>query len=141
MALVLSETGNSIAICLNAVAVLFLVEVDNLAFSHGLDEDLRREAEEFGRILLTDTEARILDAIKRVCALGVPGVILGGVGESNPWIIVGVCAPLPCMVVALVQSTLERRTGGGDSPGDLPGGCSAGSCSTSCSSCCRWRRS
>ena len=109
MALVLSETGNSIAICLNAGAVLFLVEVDNLAFSHGLDEDLRREAEEFGRILLTDTEARILDAIKRVCALGVPGVILGGVGESNPWIIVGVCAPLPCMVVALVQSALEAK--------------------------------
>jgi hypothetical protein len=109
MALVVVETGNSIAICLNAVAILFLVEIDNLAFTHALDESLRIEAEQHGRILLTVNEARIVDAIKVVCVFSIPVAILYGVGSSDPWVIVGVCAPFPCMVVALVQSVLEAK--------------------------------
>ena len=33
-------------VCLNTVAVLFLLEVDNLAFLHGLGERTRMEAEQ-----------------------------------------------------------------------------------------------
>ena len=109
MGLVVVETGNSIAICLNAVAILFLVEIDNLAFTHALDESLRIEAEQHGRILLTVNEARIVDAIKAVCVFSIPVAILVGVRSSDPWVIVGVCAPFPCMVVALVQSVLEAK--------------------------------
>ena len=53
VSLVLYRGASALAICLNTVAVLFLVELDNLAFSHGLNEETRMEAEEFGRVSVT----------------------------------------------------------------------------------------
>ena len=44
--LVLNDGGNVKNVCLNTVAVLFLLEVDNMAFLHGLGERTRMEAEE-----------------------------------------------------------------------------------------------
>ena len=45
MKLVVNDGGRVRDICLNTVAVLFLLEVDNLAFLHGLSERVRMEAE------------------------------------------------------------------------------------------------
>ena len=47
--LVMHEGGRVKEVCLNTVAVLFLLEVDNLAFLHGLGERTRMEAEEHAR--------------------------------------------------------------------------------------------
>jgi len=46
MELVMHEGGRVKEVCLNTVAVLFLLEVDNLAYLHGLGERTRMEAEE-----------------------------------------------------------------------------------------------
>ena len=66
--------------------LLFLVELDNLAFSHGLNEETRMEAEEFGRVSVTDEDSRLVDVIKQVCMLMVPAVIVRAVGgKSENW--------------------------------------------------------
>ena len=74
--LVQNRGGNTLAISLNTVAVLFLVEIDNLAFSHGLDEKTRKEASEFGRVHVSAEDERLLDIIKLVCVLTIPAVML-----------------------------------------------------------------
>ena len=79
-----------------------LAELDNLAFSHGLREKMRVEAEEFGRISVTDDDSRLIDAVKLVCVLTIPAVLLGGValrGAEGASL-----SPLPSMVIVMVQS-------------------------------------
>ena len=104
--------GSALAICLNTVAVLFLVELDNLAFSHGLRENMRVEAEEFGRISVTDDDSRLIDVIKLVCMLTVPASIIGSVAlggdifASLPGAI-----SLPMQLVVMVQSVLRAPAG------------------------------
>ena len=111
--LVIYRGTNALAICLNTVAVLFLVELDNLAFSHGLRENMRVEAEEFGRISVTDDDSRLIDVIKLVCMLTVPAAILGGVaaGESGVEF-----ALLPVPLVVMVQSVLRAPAGKAGQP-------------------------
>lgn len=43
IALVQYRGGGAVDICLNAVATLFLVELDNLSFMFGLNEDVRMQ--------------------------------------------------------------------------------------------------
>ena len=90
------------------MAVLFLVELDNLAFSHGLREKMRVEAEEFGRISVTDDDSRLIDAIKLVCMLTVPAAILGGVPLGDYGVIFTF---LPVPLVVMVQSVLRAPAG------------------------------
>ena len=106
--LVVFRGGSALAICLNTVAVLFLVELDNLAFSHGLREKMRVEAEEFGRISVTDDDSRLIDVIKLVCMLTVPAAILGGVAAADYGFIFAV---LPVPLVVMVQSVLRAPAG------------------------------
>ena len=76
MSLVLSDGGRVRDVCLNTVAVLFLLEVDNLAFLHGLNERVRMEAEEnAGARQVTDDELRTMDAVKIVCVVTIPSVV------------------------------------------------------------------
>ena len=77
--LVVYRGGSALAVCLNTVAVLFLLEIDNLAFAHGLSEKTRRRAEARGRVPLTAADERLVDAVKLICALAIPAVILGSV--------------------------------------------------------------
>ena len=109
IALVVFRGGSALAICLNTVAVLFLVELDNLAFSHGLREKMRVEAEEFGRISVTDDDSRLIDVIKLVCMLTVPASILGGVAVGEYY--GAVFAVLPVPLVVMVQSVLRAPAG------------------------------
>ena len=102
IALVHFRGASTLAICLNSVAVLFLAELDNLAFSHGLNEKARMEAEEFGRVSVTGEDSRLIDAVKLVCVLTIPAVLLGGValrGAEGASL-----SPLPSMVIVMVQS-------------------------------------
>ena len=44
------------------------------------------EAEEFGRVSVTDEDSRLVDVIKRVCMLMVPALIVEAVGgKSDYW--------------------------------------------------------
>ena len=113
MMLVHDNGGRVRDICLNTVAVLFLLEVDNLAFLHGLGERTRMEAEEHAGAHehVTELDLESMDAVKFVCVLTIPCAIVGGVcgayarnladGETD-----NVCfmlAPLPSMLVVFVQ--------------------------------------
>ena len=106
MALVLSDGGRVRDVCLNTVAVLFLLEVDNLAFLHGLSERVRMEAEEnAGARQVTDDELRTMDAVKIVCVVLIPFVVLVGILGHNLAndFFVEIIAPLPSIFAVLVQ--------------------------------------
>ena len=106
MELVLADGGRVRDVCLNTVAVLFLLEVDNMAFLHGLSERVRMEAEEnAGARHVTNDELRTIDAIKIVCVVLIPCVVFSGVrGYRLMWgNIVYVAAPLPFVVAVFVQ--------------------------------------
>ena len=117
--LVLTEGGNVKSVCLNTVAVLFLLEVDNLAFLHGLGERTRMEAEEHAGARVTEDDLETMNTVKLVCVLGIPGVVLAGLlGGSHvdfgwhpdPYgFFCTLLVPLPFMVVAFVQRVKASR--------------------------------
>jgi hypothetical protein len=106
MELVLADGGRVRDVCLNTVAVLFLLEVDNMAFLHGLSERVRMEAEEnAGARHVTNDELRTIDAVKAVCVVLIPCVVIVGVRGFN---LLGnwfgeLTAPLPFIFVVLMQ--------------------------------------
>ena len=106
MSLVLSDGGRVRDVCLNTVAVLFLLEVDNLAFLHGLNERVRMEAEEnAGARQVTDDELRTMDAVKIVCVVTIPSVVFVGILGHNlaDQFLTDLLAPLPSILAVLVQ--------------------------------------
>ena len=112
MSLVHENGGRVRDICLNTVAVLFLLEVDNMAFLHGLGERTRMEAEEYAGAheKLTELDLQTLDAVKLVCVLAIPCAVMGGVsgaisglGGGDPDDLCFILAPVPSMVIVFVQ--------------------------------------
>ena len=113
--LVLTDGGNIKSVCLNTVAVLFLLEIDNLAFLHGLGERTRMEAEEMTGARVTEDELQTINAAKIVCILGVPGVVLAGllggryVLKNWPGMFCIWIAPLPSMIILFLQRVKASR--------------------------------
>ena len=107
--LVLAEGGNIKEICLNTVAVLFLVEIDNLAFNFGLGEESRMEAEQHCRVSVGARDLRSIDVIKALCIITIPLAILVLVHQTNYWDAAFLYAPMPMLLVAVVQSLEASR--------------------------------
>ena len=112
--LVLNDGGDVKNVCLNTVAVLFLLEVDNQAYRHGLGERTRMEAEEYAGACVTDDDTTFINTAKFVCVLAIPGVILAG--PWGAWVIplfpetFGVMiSPLPSMIVLFLQRVKASR--------------------------------
>ena len=106
MKLVLNDGGRVRDVCLNTVAVLFLLEVDNLAFLHGLSERARMEEEDnAGARQVTDAELRTMDAVKIVCVVTIPSVVFVGILGHNlaDQFLTDLLAPLPSILAVLVQ--------------------------------------
>jgi hypothetical protein len=113
MYLVLNDGGRVRDICLNTVAVLFLLEVDNLAFLHGLSERTRMEAEENLGVHehVTEHDLQSMDAVKLACVLTIPCAVVGGVcgvyarnlGDGEPDNLLLMFTPVPSVVVVFVQ--------------------------------------
>ena len=107
--LVLNDGGNVKNVCLNTVAVLFLLEVDNMAFLHGLGERTRMEAEEHAGARVTDDDLKTINAVKLVCVLAIPGTVLVGLllgphaWAKYPEVLCIWIAPLPFMVILFLQ--------------------------------------
>ena len=114
--LVLNDGGDVKNVCLNTVAVLFLLEVDNMAYLHGLGERTRMEAEEMTGARVTEDELQTINAAKIVCILGVPGVVLAGllggryVLKNQPGQLCFLTAPLPFMVILFLQRVKASRS-------------------------------
>jgi hypothetical protein len=64
--LVLYKGGDALSVCLNTVAILFLCDIDNIAFDLALGERVRARVEDAGRVELTDAEASALARTKAV---------------------------------------------------------------------------
>ena len=75
--------GDSLSVCFNTVAILFLLDVDNMTFDYALPEKLRAVVEEFGHVELNQVQADALARTKQVhivlVVVAVCGVVaLGG---------------------------------------------------------------
>ena len=114
VALVLNDGGRVKDVCLNTVAVLFLLDIDDLAFRHGLDERTRKEAEDSARVRVTDADERILNAVKLVCVLAIPGTVfvcISGtyVAQGFPETLGIIFAPVPPIAVRFLQRVKAGR--------------------------------
>ena len=115
MELVLNDGGRVKEVCLNTVAVLFLLEVDDLAFLHGLGERTRMEAEEHAGARVTDDDLGTINSVKFVCVIAVPGVVFAGLlGGRHVWSrwagVFGILiAPLPSMIIVFLQRVKATR--------------------------------
>jgi hypothetical protein len=113
--LVLNDGGNVKSVCLNTVAVLFLLEVDNLAYLHGLGERTRMEAEENAGACVTEDDLQTINAVKVVCVLAIPGVVVAGllggrhVLSRYPGAFGLYIAPLPFLVILFLQRVKASR--------------------------------
>ena len=115
MELVLNDGGRVKEVCLNTVAVLFLLEVDNMAYLHGLGERTRMEAEENAAARVTEDDLQTINAAKLVCVLAIPGVILAGllggrhVFSRWPGVFGSLIAPFPSMIIMSLQRVKASR--------------------------------
>ena len=77
--IVLNRGGDAYSVCLNTVAILFLLEIDNIAFAMGMSERMRRKVEDVGRVTLTDDDAVALVQTKTLYIILVVIIVLAGV--------------------------------------------------------------
>ena len=116
MALVYEDGGRVKYVCLNTVAVLFILEVDNLAFLHGLGERTRMEAEEHAHAgaRVTEEDLRIMGVVKLICVVLIPCSVFVGVC-SHSWVpdqhdaFNEVFNALPSIAVLFVQRVMASR--------------------------------
>ena len=73
--LVFWKGATAVEIFLNAVAVLFLLDLDNAIFSYFVAEETRIEAEATGRPTIGDDEKIMLTRTRRVHAIAVATAI------------------------------------------------------------------
>ena len=116
MALVYEDGGRVKYVCLNTVAVLFLLEVDNLAFLHGLGERTRMEAEQQSHsgARMTEEDLRIMGVVKLVCVVLIPCSVLVGVcshswNPDEPDTFTNAFSPLPSIAVLFVQRVMASK--------------------------------
>ena len=64
--MVVFNSGEASKICFNTVALLFLVDVDNMAYAVGLRESARASVEAKGRVELTERQADQVWFVKRL---------------------------------------------------------------------------
>ena len=117
MSLVHEDGGRVKHVCLNTVAVLFILEVDNLAFLHGLGERTRMEAEQKSHAgaRMTEEDLRIMGVVKLICVVLIPCTVFVGVC-SHSWIpdqhdtLNEVFNALPSIAVVFVQRVMTSRS-------------------------------
>jgi hypothetical protein len=102
--------GDALNVCFNTVAVMFLCDIDNLAYAVFLPEDLRVMVETNGRVELGKEEAKSLMRSKVVhvivLVLVVPcAVAIGGSGNAVGWFI-GMVLPLIAWWIAGVVAAV-----------------------------------
>ena len=77
--LVVTQGGDAINVCLNAVAVLFIAELDNAMFEHGIDYSLKEEVQDKGKVPVGPNEANALEILRVYYQLSIPACIIATV--------------------------------------------------------------
>ena len=73
------HAGDALSVCFNTVAVLFLLEVDNITFDAALSERLRSVVEEMGHVELSEAQTATLARTKPVHIVLIVATVLGAV--------------------------------------------------------------
>ena len=70
--------GDALSVCLNTIAVLFLYDIDNIAFSQLLPERLRSRIERDGKVQLDDEDVAGMQVLRHTyMPVIASGVVLG----------------------------------------------------------------
>ena len=77
--LVTRKGGDALSVCLNTVAVVFMTDVDNMAYAVGLSEAVRSRVEEAGRVELSAAEWNVIKRTKLVHMVLIVTFILSSV--------------------------------------------------------------
>ena len=82
-ALIFNKGGDALGICFNAVAILFLLQIDNQLYEYAMPEEMREEVERKGRLELNASAKRILSWSKLYTFTGL--VALTNVAIQFKW--------------------------------------------------------
>ena len=75
--------ADAVNVCFNSIAILFLLEVDNLAYATILGERSRARVEEAGRVELGDEDVAALTRSKAIHVCGIVFYILFEISALN----------------------------------------------------------
>ena len=105
--LVVNKGGDALSACTNAVAMLFMCEIDNIAYAVGLSESARARVEAVGRVELGEKERGALARLKSSHTVLVVAAVMAGVLTRTA---MG-AAQIPITVLSfLVGGVLEAAT-------------------------------
>lgn len=91
--LVLRLGGDTVNVLLNTMATAFMLELDNLAYEYGISHRTRVHIEEKWRVVMSTSQTRLMDVIRR-------------------WHVVTITLAIPVLVIAstmFVESSVERH--------------------------------
>lgn len=117
--LVLVVGSDTVSVCLNTVAILFLSQIDNVLFAVLLPEPARARVEERGHVELQGTELRQLAQTKMVHTVLVTVMLLvlvqliGHTGLKNPMILawpILLCGAISDVLVPEAHATTSKQT-------------------------------
>jgi hypothetical protein len=108
--LVFWKGATAVDIFLNAVAVLFLLDLDNAIFSYFVSEETRIEVEVTGRPAIGEDERRMLSRTKHAHAVGVALVIPLSVGIVLLGINGDLAASSPSMNAFILCAAVDARS-------------------------------
>jgi hypothetical protein len=98
--LVMTKGGDALSVCFNTVAILFLVEIDNISYHVGLGELQKARVESAGRVVLSDVEAKNLAWLKVMyvpvsfaCVITYVATIRYTIGIGGTFVMCGLVAP------------------------------------------------
>jgi hypothetical protein len=110
--LVMHRGSDAISICFNAVAVLFLLDIDVALFQFWIPEKVRQAMEEFGAPTVRDVDAAFLASVKRSHALldtfwiFVAVWVAGSSGNAMAQGLTNVAFPMAGVYEAIVRARL-----------------------------------
>ena len=105
--LVVNKGGDVLSACTNAVPMLFMCEIDNIAYAVGLSESARARVEAVGRVELGEKERGALARLKSSHTVLVVAAVMAGVLTRTA---MG-AAQIPITVLSfLVGGVLEAAT-------------------------------
>ena len=111
-------TGSALDICFNAIAILFTLEVDNIAYQYGLPEQIRARVEESGHLMLSREQREALSWKKTVFIVAIPIALVVGPSlmTSGDQLTYLLAVPSPVVVYILagiVEQVGSHKAGGG----------------------------
>jgi hypothetical protein len=104
-ALVLYKGSDALSVCLNTVAMLFLCDIDNIAFDLALGERVRARVEATGHVELDDVEASALARTKAVHVALIVLVVVGVAWSGIPQVFL-TFSPLALPLGGVVEAFL-----------------------------------